>query len=78
MPTIFHSLQVVSNWKQTSYKQKSHSHYDQIRRKNKVKFSKRKPKLKQEELLGKITQRSNGTIHRSLNLLVTTFIQLDK
>jgi len=37
MPTRFHSLQVVSNWKQTSYKQKAHSHYDQIRSKKKTK-----------------------------------------
>jgi hypothetical protein len=41
-------------------------------------FSKIKSKLKQEELLGKITQISNGAIHRSLDLLVTTFMQSDK
>ena len=57
MPTRFHSLQVLSNWKKTSYKQKTHSRHDQTRRKNETKFSKRKPKFKQEEFLGKITSK---------------------
>jgi hypothetical protein len=74
----YHNINTSSNWKKTSYKQKTHSHYDQIISKTKPNSPKRKSKLKQEELLGKINQRSNGTIHKSLNLLVTNFMQLDK
>jgi hypothetical protein len=36
------------------------------------------PRKDREELFGKNCQRSNGTVHRSLNFLTTTFTQSDK
>jgi hypothetical protein len=42
MPTRLNSLQVVSNWKQPSYKQKAHSHHDQVRSKKQNQTFKKK------------------------------------